>query len=422
MSFYLIETNEQLKNFHLGGYEDIFIEIIPYSYKEHPSQNEISLIYIRPWQAPKGYIVAISHSESLVCDISHVSRVILGIKTVYVKDRKEFLNYFPLPNVIDLTMDFPDFKIEYTKAHKWLSQKYPDKKDINRIIPIVKHYEYCEKLFDLLQSQKNKEFNGFLNNTASIVFSAIERNGIKVDKEKFEKSFHPIDSDYVYTQYNFKTVTTRPSNSFKGVNYAALNKKNKDRECFIPRNDTFIELDISGYHPTLLGKLINYKFDNGGVHESFAKMYGTNYEQAKKITFKQMYGEIFEEYKDLEFFKGMTKFIDELWDKFQTEGYIECPISKHRFYRDKLDNMNPQKLLSYHLQRLETSLNVLMLWDILKLMVGKKSVLVLYVYDSILIDYNESEKELLEDIKNVFTKNKLKIKTTRGLSYGEMVI
>ena len=75
---------------------------------------------------------------------------------------------------------------------------------------------------------------------ATVVFNAIERSGIQVDREKFESRFHLLDSDTVYSQFNFKTLTTRPSNRFKGVNYAAINKTNGDRQCFIPSNDLFV--------------------------------------------------------------------------------------------------------------------------------------------------------------------------------------
>ena len=48
--------------------------------------------------------------------------------------------------------------------------------------------------------------------------------------------------------------------------------------------------------------------------------------------------------------------------------------------------MNPQKLFNYILQNLETSTNVLILWDILCILRGYKTKLVLYTYDSFLLD------------------------------------
>ena len=230
--------------------------------------------------------------------------------------------------------------------------------------------------------------------------------------------FTPIDRDITYTQYNFKTTTTRPSNKFKGVNYAALNKDNGCREAFIPRNDKFIELDIGAYHPTLLGLLVNYSFGNEDIHQAFAEMYGVDYKKAKELTFKQLYGGVFEQFKDLEFFKKVQVYVDEMWEKFNREGYIECPISKHIYKKENLDEMKPQKLLNYLLQNLETAMNIRILWDIFKLLKGRKTKLVLYTYDSFLFDFSEEDKNLIIEIKAIFTKYKLKIKKSYGNTYN----
>ena len=84
-------------------------------------------------------------------------------------------------------------------------------------------------------------------------------------------------------------------------------------------------------------------------------MYKVDYKKAKELTFKQLYGGVFKQYEHLEFFSKVKKYTEELWEKFNKEGYIECPISKHKFEKSKLENMNPQKLFNYVLQNLETT-------------------------------------------------------------------
>ena len=44
-----------------------------------------------------------------------------------------------------------------------------------------------------------------------------------------------------------------------GINFAALNKNDGERKCYIPENDMFVEYDIQGYHPRLIGEMINFK-------------------------------------------------------------------------------------------------------------------------------------------------------------------
>ena len=262
------------------------------------------------------------------------------------------------------------------------------------------------------------KINPFYDTKASLVFNMIERNGLKIDNELFNEYFEYPAKDYIYTQYNLNTLTTRPSNAFGGINFSALNKKNGERECFRPRNDFFVDMDIRAYHPTLLSRVIGYEFDREDIHQSFAEMYGVDYQKSKELTFKQLYGGVFKQYEHLEFFSKVKKYTEELWEKFNKEGYIECPISKHKFEKSKLENMNPQKLLNYLLQNLETSNNIVILYKILRLLQGKNTKLVLYVYDSFLLDVDENEEDTLLKIKDIFKQHKLKIKVQIGETYN----
>ena len=415
--YWLIENQNQLEELYSSDLEEAFIEIIPYSNGIHPVENQICAVYIRPLNSTKGYIASISHSETLSLNIREVKRLISKFKRIYVRDKKEFLHYFILQNLYDITLQQPTYIPEYTQTHSWFYNKYKDKKDINRIIPIVKHYEYCEKTFNNLKNRIDEPINEFYNNKATVVFNAIERSGIQVDREKFESRFHLLDSDTVYSQFNFKTLTTRPSNRFKGVNYAAINKTNGDRQCFIPSNDLLFELDISAYHPTLLANLIGYDFCGRDIHQAFAEMYQVDYKKAKELTFKQLYGGVFDQYKDLEFFKKVQVYTDDLWARFQNEGFVECPVSKHIYKNDVLEDMKPQKLLSYVLQNLETATNVRILWEIFKVLRGKNTKLILYTYDSFLFDLDNSERELLREVIKIFKKYKLQVKHSYGDTY-----
>jgi len=415
--YWLIENQNQLEELYSSDLEEAFIEIIPYSNGIHPVENQICAVYIRPLNSTKGYIASISHSETLSLNIREVKRLINKFKRIYVRDKKEFLHYFILQNLYDITLQQPTYIPEYTQTHSWFYNKYKDKKDINRIIPIVKHYEYCEKTFNNLKNRIDEPINEFYNNKATVVFNAIERSGIQVDREKFESRFHLLDSDTVYSQFNFKTLTTRPSNRFKGVNYAAINKTNGDRQCFIPSNDLLFELDISAYHPTLLANLIGYDFCGRDIHQAFAEMYQVDYKKAKELTFKQLYGGVFDQYKDLEFFKKVQVYTDDMWARFQNEGFVECPISKYIYRNDVLEDMKPQKLLNYVLQNLETATNVRILWEIFKVLRGKNTKLILYTYDSFLFDLDNSERELLKEVIKIFKKYKLQVKHSYGDTY-----
>jgi hypothetical protein len=93
------------------------------------------------------------------------------------------------------------------------------------------------------------------------------------------------------------------------------------------------------------------------------------------------------------------------------------PISGYCFKKDKLENMNPQKLLNYLIQNLETSTNVRILWEILKLLRGKKTKLVLYTYDAFLFDLSSDEKEVINEINQIIKGYKLATKISYGSTY-----
>ena len=164
--------------------------------------------------------------------------------------------------------------------------------------------------------------------------------------------------------------------------------------------------------------LINYVFDTEDIHGEFAKMYKVDYKKSKELTFKQLYGGVFKQYKHLEFFQKVEKYVKELWEEFKKKGYIECPFSYHKFEKDKLENMNPQKLFNYLLQNLETAVNVRILWEIIKLLRKRKTKLVLYTYDSFLFDLDNKEEELVEEVLKIFKKYKLQVKLNYGSNYN----
>ena len=416
--FWLIENNKQFEVLKNSGFKEAFVEIIPNNPYQHPTNNSICSFYVRPIMGHKVYILPISHTECSTLFEDDVYLWLKSLNKIYVRDKKEFLHYTIFKQLIDVTLHLPPYIPPQTTAHTILYNRFPDLLTINQIVPITKHYEVCEQIYDDLEHRINTVVNPFYNDRVTLVFNAIERNGIKINKNEFEKHFHETEDEFIYTQYNFKTLTTRPSNKFNGVNYAALNKENGCRESFIPRNDVFFEFDISAYHPTLSARLVGYDFGKGDIHENFAKMYNVDYAKAKELTFKQLYGGVFDNYKDLPFFKATSEYIRTNWEKYQTEGKLICPISNYEFVNDELENMNPQKLFNYVLQNMETSVNVEILYRILNILKGKNTKLVLYTYDSFLFDVDNNEIEVLEQIKEVFNKLKLQIKSKHGLNYN----
>jgi len=411
--FWLIENKEQLQKFREKKFKKVFIEPLFSNDNIHPSLRGMIGFYIREINHKKGFIVNINHSEATSCELNEVLNLIGEFEEIFVTDRKEFLHIVPLKQLSDIHFISPTDIPDSFACHDFFYRKYPQIANIGSIIPIVKHYERCETIYNAVKHvfamEKPQHFE-FYNNKATNVFYWIESNGLRVDPKLFEEYFG-VERDWTYSQFNLKTTTTRPSNSFGGINYAALDKKSGCREAFIPDNDFLLEIDISAYHPTLAAQLVDYKFEDEDIHQAFADMYEVDYKKAKELTFKQLYGGVFKEYKELEFFKRVEKYIDDISRKEE----VVCKSG----YVFKTD-MKKQKLFNYILQNTETYYNVLILEKIIKLLKHSKTRIIHYTYDSFLLDVDKSEKDLIKSILDVFKEYNFNVKVEAGSNYNAL--
>ena len=419
--YWLVESKDQLERLHKSGYKQAYIDIIPSDENIHPVENSISSVYLRPFESTKGFMIPISHTDAINVTKEEVLRIIEKFESLFTTDVKSFRHYFP--DVVVSSCNLPPrvFERSKTQTHKIFRNRHPKLKDLNRIVPIVKHYEACQEDYKNLTGcfkYNNQKYADFYNGRVSMVYNHIERSGIGIDKSLFFDHFYRRDKPVVYGQYNLNTTTTRPSNKFGGVNYAALNKKTGERSAFIPKNDYFVEFDVKAYHPIIVSHLIGYEFEDADVHQSFANMYGVSREKAKEVTFQQFYGRIFAKYKDLSYFKLLLGKQDELFEKYESQGFIEEPISGYRFEKNILGEMNKEKLFNYFLQATESSYNVEILEKIIEILKGSQTNIVLTVYDSFLFDVKKGEENLLIEVQKVFKNKNLNTSIKSGYDYN----
>ena len=161
--YWLVEDEEQLNVLINSGYKEAFIEVIPYSNNTHPTLNKISLIYIRPINASKGFIVCVTHSECLNVLNTRIDTLISKFDVLYCRDKKEMLHYFPNKTLYDINRPPTTYIRPTTKAHEIMYRKYEDNSELNAIIPIVKHYELCETIFEDLKANINKKKQNIMN-------------------------------------------------------------------------------------------------------------------------------------------------------------------------------------------------------------------------------------------------------------------
>tara|TARA_R110001606_G_scaffold153919_3_gene295421 strand:- start:1860 stop:3131 length:1272 start_codon:yes stop_codon:yes gene_type:complete len=419
--FWLIETNTQFEELTLSSPKELLAIPIRKHSEQHPGIYTPLCLYIKDIQTEEEYLINFYHSEAMQIEHTKVLDWLSTVERIFTLDRKAFNYFYRGTN----TCSLPIVKHNPTRAVNYFSRRHYNDPDLGNIIPIVKHFEDCQlQAENLKEAISNFETNEFRKEVED-VFWEIERNGVKVSDSidehfKIERPCLSLINEYVLTQYNLKNITGRPSNNFNNINFAALNKENGCRSVFIPRNETFMEIDLVAYHPTLISKIVNYESPTGDIYEDFGQAYGMDRAEAKGLVFKQLYGNIFEQYKDFEFFKLTTQFIDKLWKNYQEKGYAYGVGKKYIFKEKDLLNMNPQKLFNYIIQNYETVNNVLLLQKILKVLEGRKSKIVLYTYDAILLDLSREDKDALREIVKVFEDENLKITMNVGKDYHSL--
>jgi hypothetical protein len=252
------------------------------------------------------------------------------------------------------------------------------------------------------------------------LLSDIERYGVRVDTEKFIDRW-PVNTkqlkeDIIYTEYNPYTITSRPSNRHGGINFSALNKNDGTREVFIPRDGKlYLQFDYDAYHVRIIGKIVGYDLPKTSVHQWLADQYGCSYEDSKGRTFKILYGGVSDEDKKIPFFKKVDEFIQTSWEATKKSGIIQTP--KRRISLEWVEQPNGQKVFNYLLQSMETEFNIEVMR---KLKENDLPLPVLYVYDSFLFEFDDSEIEIIKRVKSVLESFGFPVKASWGKNYGEV--
>jgi len=424
--FFLIETDEQLREFQSKNFEEVFVEFILYNDNVHPILNNISSIYIRPLYAKKGYLATISHNEALSCDINTIFALLQNYNRIFARNKKLISHFYKGNNILDISILNPDLNISTNSPiHNFYYSKYKNIKDINTIIPIVKQYERWEEIYTkiepIIKEAKIPTSYNLFNDEGVKVFTEIEKQGIKINPDIFHSKFeltnvnNSVEDNIVYTEYNLNTITKRPSNCFNNVNFAALNKTDGSKKSFIPRNDMFVEIDYKAYHIYLLAQLIGYEIKRD-IYEELGEFLGIeDYNEVKQKTFGILYTNQIYSYLHIEFFKKVQEFKSNLWNQIQKQQYPE------EYLIDWKHLVKPTQLLPYILQNIETEHNIKILGKVINYLKEKNSKVVLYTYDSFLIDFSKSDgKQTLDELIVICKNDYFKLNIKAGKNLGEL--
>jgi len=407
----------------------------------HYVRNEVSLLFIRNIDDYTDFVIGINHPDLFHIPAERLQE--LKPKEIWTIDQKRLLSIFDNDSIIDINMFYyllknnvPEWVLD-TPIHLLYQRKYSVLPNVNNIIPATKHIELhqinAEKISYILGNFNPPEALLYYRSTLYTI-SQLERTGILIDPILFKKHYgndvspHISPDNYIYSEYNFFTSTGRPSNRFGNINFAAIEKKTGVRKAFIPRHDNFLLFDFSSFHLSLIAKFIKFKFDTDDIHTYLGQYYfgkeeltPDEYEEAKGLNFKYLYGGIPTHIKnEIPFFAKVQEFTYNMWNIMRKNKFYVSPLTKRKIMLEHIENPNPTKVLNYFIQLIETEINVIFIKQLQIYLKNFKTKLVLYTYDSFLIDYSKDDgKECILGIKNIL--DVFPTKVYFGNNYQDMV-
>jgi hypothetical protein len=437
--YFLIETEEQLQRFFKDESQECYMNFITNNDEVHPKFQTLCALYIYSFSKQKGFIINLNHPEAF--GLSLPFTYLQSYSKIFVRDKVRALFYIPSLSYVDIQSSFYLLKNEplpafpKTSAHLFYTHKF-GANNINKIIPLVKHYEALTNDFDalyahILEYNRDKSciwYDEILIPTLyKMVNEGFKINSTFNDHFNIKTSLNVYD-DKIYGWYNYCSTTGRPINNFNSVNFSSLKHDNGERNSFEAENDTLLEIDFEGYHPRIISHLIGYELDkNISIHTQLAQIYfnttqidDKQYQKSKELTFQQIYGGINTKYLKYEFFSKTQTFIDKLWEEFNTKGYVTTLIAQRKLMKSNYTNMNAQRLFNYYIQAFETEYNIELISKIFKLLENKQTRFILYVYDSFLFDFSKEDgKELFTALKNLIS-SQFPSKTKYGFIYASL--
>ena len=403
--------------------------------QQHAAVNRISCIYIYTDQEVER-IVPIHHSEQIRGFSKRLSDF-LDLHGIYVHDKKNWLISGGNEDCYDVkTLWWYTYGEAYVDthyhqtAHKFYWSRHQNLQHVNAIIPIQQHAAMCQKIRQyawpmIMNAQHTQSYLSF-NSRYPRVFAEIERTGLCVNDSFRDAKL--VTAGKVYSNYHYHTVTGRPSNAFRGFNFAAMNKEDGTRDAFCSQHGALVEMDFDAYHVRLIARLINYKLPAGSVHEYFGRFYfdtttltEEQYEQSKQITFRLLYGGIDKEFLEIPYFRQVNDLIWKLWGEYKKQGYITTPVERRPITMEGVERVTANKLFNYYLQALETEVSVRKMERVVAYLQDKTSKLILYTYDSLLFDVNSAEaREVVPALRTMIEEGNFPVKLKYGDIYSKM--
>jgi hypothetical protein len=364
------------------------------------------------------YVISISHDDAPAFEIPISTEMTFSDEKIHIL---AYINNVTVPI------------INYTPYITNTISQFQIIRDTHKLVPLALWgkvlREYNKQLITILNTYRNTINDPAYTFTTRLadVLKTIESSGMKTNpialRTHYEgKPLRYFKKDMVYSEYNIFTTTGRPSNRFGGINFSAINKSNGAREAFVSRypNGVLVQFDFEAYHLRLIADEHNIALPTGSLHTELAKKYFHTdditdelYMASKQKTFEIMYGMSDETY-GVELFESIVnirKIFKNVTGPFILPSGITVNISEP----------NSSKLFNYHVQSLEVVKTLPKLYRVLELLKNTSNHLILYTYDSILLDMQTFDKNMVQLVTGILEeRGKFPVRIHVGTNYNNI--
>ncbi len=289
---------------------------------------------------------------------------------------------------------------------KFLTDFYEDKTEITKFV------------FENFSKPANYSFLKEVN----LLLTKISGQKLIIDRSKLNQRFMK-KTDFVAVQkflnssdkisYNiFKSKTGRLSTQKNSFPILAFDKR--FRQILKPHNHWFLELDFNANELRVLQALNGVEQPKEDIHDwNIKNVFRGNTErsEAKKRAFAWLYNPNSEDV-------AMSKFYDK--DKILSSYYKDGIVSTPSGRSIPADDYHA---LNYLIQGTASDICLEGAIKIDKLLDKRKSFITAVIHDSVLIDYNEEDRDLLKELVQNYKQTnygEFKVNVSVGVNYGEM--
>ena len=265
-----------------------------------------------------------------------------------------------------------------------------------------KNYDFLADLSKVVEDIRHERLNIDVATLDSKLGSEKTRNFVK----KLSRIDHHIDYDV------FGTITGRLTTKPKSFPILTLNKEHR---CVIkPKNDLFVELDYNSAEIRTLLALQGLSQPKSDIHAWICKNVFNGQitrEEAKQKVFAWLYNPEAKNEK-LEKLFNKKEVLAKYWDGEYLETFFDRKILA-----------DERHALNYLIQSTTSDLFLRGAIKIWKLIKDRKSNVSFTIHDSLVLDYSEEDRDLLNQIVDTFSKNDLgtfKVNVSMGRNFGNM--